>query len=179
MSTDADQSIQPVGLATHSARGLVYLFASSTVAKLVSFSSYIVLGYLLSEGDFGVFGLACTITAFIQVIEQGGVGDVLVRRKRLRPWAIPAFWLAACLGVLSCLLIAAAAPIASALFGNRQLFWMLLILAPASLPNALAVVPRAQLARELRFRALAAINLASLTVRLGMTVAFAALGFGP
>jgi PST family polysaccharide transporter len=157
----------------------VYLFAGSTVAKLVSFGAQVVLSYLLSEEDYGVVALAYTITAFIQVIEQAGVGDVLVQRKRLRTWAIPAFWLAACLGVLSCLLIAATAPIASALYENRQVFWVLLILAPASIPNALAVVPRAQLARELRFRALAAINLVSLTMRLGMTVAFAAIGFGP
>jgi teichuronic acid exporter len=167
-----------VGLGTHSARGLVYLFASSSVAKVVSVGAYVVLGYLLSEDDFGVFALAGTITVFIQVIEQGGVGDVLVQRKNFRPWAIPAFWLAACLGVLSSLLIVAAAPIASTLYENRQLYWLLLILAPASIPNALSVVPRAQLARQLKFRALAAVNLASLVVRLTMTVVLASIGFG-
>jgi PST family polysaccharide transporter len=156
----------------------VYLFASSSVAKVVSVGAYVVLGYLLSEDAFGVFALAGTITVFIQVIEQGGVGDVLVQRKNFRQWAIPGFWLAASLGLLSTLLILIAAPIASALYENRQLYWLLLILAPSSIPNALSVVPRAQLARQLRFRALAIVNLASLVIRLTMTVVLAWLGYG-
>ena len=99
MSTDTDQPAQPVGLGTHSARGIVYLFAGSAVAKLVSIGAQVALSYLLSENDFGVVGLAYTITTFIQVIEQAGVGDVLVQRKNFQFWAIPAFWLATCLGV--------------------------------------------------------------------------------
>src|SRR5205085_683291 len=47
-----------------------------------------------------------------------------------------------------------------------------------SIPNAFMAIPRAKISRDLRFRALALVNLASLAMRLGMTLAFAALGFG-
>jgi len=118
------------------------------------------------------------------VIEQAGVGDVLVRRRKFQLWAIPAFWFSLTLGLLSAIIILLAAPIASAIYGkepsNRdQLFYVLLILATSSLPNALSVVPRAKLSRELRFHALATINFASFSLQKFLTVLFAALGFGP
>jgi PST family polysaccharide transporter len=184
MSSDGPQIAQPLGLGTRSARGLVYLLASSTVAKVISFVTQIVLLYLLEQRDFGVVSLAYAITMFVQVIEQAGVGDILVRRRRFCTWAVPAFWYASALGVASCALILASAPIAAAVYGEdpsvrNELFWMLVILAPASLANAASVVPRAKLSRELRFRALAAVNLANWTLQKILTVVLAALGFGP
>src|SRR5262245_54010512 len=102
---NARQPAQPVGLGTHSARGLAYLFAGASASKVVNFGAQIALTYLLSQSDFGVVSLAYTITALIQVIEQAGVGDVLLRRKRFRLWSAPSFWLALAFGVVSCLLI--------------------------------------------------------------------------
>jgi O-antigen/teichoic acid export membrane protein len=162
----------------------MYLFAGSTTAKIIGFVTQIILLYLLGRSDFGVVGLAYTITLFIQVIEQAGVGDILVRSRRFRTWAIPAFWFSLALGLVSSALILLSAPIASAVFGKTEqvrdeLFWVLVVLAPSSLPNALSVVPRARLSRELQFRALAAVNLANITLQKILTVLFAWLGFGP
>jgi O-antigen/teichoic acid export membrane protein len=187
-TTDAQINREPAPelahLGTHSARGLVYLFAGTTASKVVSFVTQIILLYLLGKQDFGIVYLAMTITAFVQVIELGGVGDVLVCRKAFRQWAIPGFWLALTLGMMSCALIQVSAPIASAIYGKNplereQLFWVLMILAPSSLANALAVVPRAQLSRNLQFRVLAIVNLANFTLQKVLTVVLAALKFGP
>jgi PST family polysaccharide transporter len=179
MNNSGHTAAPGVGLGTHSARGLAYLVAGSTVAKLVNIGAQVVLAYLLSKEDFGVVALAYTITVFIQVIEQGGVCDVLIQRRNFRLWAIPGFWLALALGITSSLLIALSAPVASAIFRNEQLKWVMLALAPSSIANVLLIVPRAQLSRQLRFRALAAINVASLMLQNLLTVLFAALGFGP
>jgi PST family polysaccharide transporter len=178
VSSDTKQSPAPVGLGTHSARGVAYLFAGMTTAKLIGYGAQIALSYLLSESDFGVVGLAYTITTFIQVIEQAGVGDVLVQRKNFSFWVVPAFWLATCLGLVSTALVVVSAPIASAIYENRQLFWVLLVLAPSSIPNAFMAIPRAKMSRELRFRALAIVNVGTLVARMVMTVALAWLGFG-
>jgi lipopolysaccharide exporter len=178
MSTDKTKPAQPVGLGTQSARGVAYLFGGMTTAKLVGYAAQVALSYLVSEKDVGVVGLAYTITTFIQVIEQAGVGDVLVQRKNFKFWVVPAFWLATCLGILSSLLVAGSAPIASAIYGNGQLLWVLLVLAPSSIPNAFMAIPRAKMSRELEFRALAIVNVGTLIVRLAMTVFLAWLGFG-
>lgn len=184
----AATAIQPAlahaNLGSHSARGLVYLFAGQSAAKVVGFITQILLLYLLDKGDFGVVTLAGTITAFILLIGQSGVTDVLVHRKAFKHWVIPGFWLALALGVVSCLLIALSAPIAARLYSNdpivrNQLFWLLIVSAPSPLPYALSVVPKAQLSKQLRFRALAVVNLVEVTLQNLLTLLFAFVGFGP
>jgi PST family polysaccharide transporter len=179
MNDSGHTAAPSVGLGTHSARGIAYLLAGSSFAKLINIGAQVVLAYLLSKEDFGVVFLAYSIAVFIQVIEQGGVCDVLIQRRNFRLWAIPGFWLALTLGLVSSVLIALAAPIASVIFRNEQLKWVMLALAPSSLANVLLIVPRAKLSRELRFRALAILNVSILTLQNLLTVLFAALGFGP
>ena len=167
------------GLGEKSALGVAYLMSSTLAAKVIAAVGQIALAWLLSEDDFGVFALSFTVIAFTQVLDQAGISDVLIHRKRFRLWAVPGFWFALVLGVMSCLIVLISAPIASAIYGDDQVFWMLLILAAASIPNALMVVPRAQMSRQLRFRGLAALNLAILTARTVLTVVLAVVGFGP
>jgi PST family polysaccharide transporter len=57
--------------------------------------------------------------------------------------------------------------------------WVMFALAPSSLTNVLMIVPRAQLSRQLRFRALAAISVTMQVLQNLLTILFAALGFGP
>lgn len=170
---------QPVGLGHKSARGVAYLMSGTVAAKVVNVVAQVALAWLLSEDDFGVFAMAFTVIAFSQVLDQAGISDVLVHRKRFRLWAVPGIWFALALGGISCLIVLASAPIAAAVYGNDQVFWMLLILSTASIPNALMVLPRVQMTRQLRFRGLAALNLGVLTARMTLTVLLAAAGFGP
>jgi lipopolysaccharide exporter len=170
-------------LGSHSARGLVYLFASQSFTKALGYVTQLVLLYLITPEELGVVTLAQTITTFILLVGQSGVVDVLVQRRAFKQWAIPGFWLALALGLLSCLLIAASAPVAELIYGrgsesHGQLFWLLIASIPSPLPYALCVVPRAQLSHELRFRALSIVNLVDITLQNLFTLLFAALGFG-
>jgi len=184
MSTDGKTLPPPASLGTHSARGLVYLIAGSTATKAIGILSQLALLYLLGRRDFGVVTLAYTITEFALIVGQSGVADVLIHRRAFKQWAVPGFWLSAALGLASCLLILLAAPIATRVYGETQavrdqLFWVLIVLAPSPLIFSLSVVPRAQLSRQLQFRALASLNLGEIALTNLLTVLFAAIGFGP
>jgi PST family polysaccharide transporter len=180
----AEPQLEHAELGSQSARGLVYLFAGSSATKVIVYVSQILVLYLVDPKDVGVFTLANTITGFILLIGQSGIIDVLVHRKAFKQWAIPGFWLALALGLLSCLLIGLSAPIAMRIFTRdpefkNQLFWLLVLSIPTPLPFALSVVPRAQLSRQLRFRALSAVNVAEILLLNFFTLLFAWLGFGP
>lgn len=173
----------PLSLGARSARGLVYLFAGQSFTKVIGYVTRLLLLHLIDTSQFGVVTLAQTITTFILLVGQSGVVDVLVQRRAFKQWAIPGFWLALTLGFLSCILIGFSAPIAASIYSNdpdvrRQLFWLLIVSIPSPLPYALSVVPKAQLSRELRFRALAAVNIIDVTLQNVFTLLFAALGFG-
>ena len=176
--------VEHANLGTHSARGLAYLFAGASATKAIVFLSQILVLYLVDPKDIGVVTLAGTITAFILLIGQSGVIDVLIHRRAFKQWAIPGFWLALTLGLLSCLLIGISAPIAARIFTRdpefqKQLFWLLVLSVPTPLPYALSVVPRAQLSRQLRFRALSGVNVAEVLLLNFFTLLLAWLGFGP
>jgi O-antigen/teichoic acid export membrane protein len=177
------QPAQPFSLGTHSARGLFYLFTGAGFTKIVGVVCQILLLYLLDKRDLGLVTLVGTITAFVQLVGQSGVFDVLIQRRAFRQWAIPGFWLQLVLGVLSCILIVLCAPIATRIYSGdaetqKQLFWLLIASAPSPLPYALSVVPKAQLSHELRFRALAGVNTVDIVMQNMLTVFFACLGFG-
>jgi PST family polysaccharide transporter len=180
----AQPSGDSVSLGTHSARGLVYLFCGQMATKVVGFITQILLLYLLDKSDFGLVTLAGTITTFILLIGQSGVVDVLVHRRAFHRWAVPGFWLALALGLLSALLIGISAPIFTSFYGGDQsvrdqLFWLLIASMPMPLPYALSVVPKAQLSRQLRFRALSVVNSAEVFLQSFFTLIFAWFGFGP
>ena len=179
-----EQDLPAAGLGTHSARALVYFFACSTAAKVIAFLAQLALLYLLGKQDFGIVTLALTITGFIQVMTQNGVQEVLIRQRTFRLWVVPAFWLSLTLGIVSSTLVVLSAPLAIWMYArtpevHEQLFYSLMILAPAPLAYSLMVVPQAQLQRELRFQTTATINLIYFTLQSALTVVFAALHFGP
>lgn len=180
----AEPMVAHANLGSHSARGLAYLFAGASATKAIVYVSQILVLYLVDPKDIGVVTLAGTITAFFLLIGQSGVIDVLIHRRAFKQWAIPGFWLALALGLLSCLLIGISAPIAARIFTHdpeyqKQLFWLLILSVPAPLPYALSVVPRAQLSRQLRFRALSVVNVAEILLLNFFTLLFAWLQFGP
>jgi O-antigen/teichoic acid export membrane protein len=180
----AEPAVEHANLGAHSARGLAYLFAGASATKAIVYVTQLLVLYLVDPEHIGVVMLAGTITSFILLIGQAGVIDVLIHRQAFKQWAIPGFWLALALGLLSCLLIGISAPIAARIFSDdakfqRQLFWLLILSVPTPLPYALAVVPRAQLSRQLRFRALSAVNVAEMLLLNFFTLFFAWLGFGP
>jgi O-antigen/teichoic acid export membrane protein len=163
---------------------MMYLFAGQSATKVVGFVTQIWLLYLLDKDDFGVVTKIGTITAFILLIAQSGVTDVLVHRKAFDRWSIPGFWLALTLGLTSCVLIAISAPIGAWLYGGttaerNQLFWLLIASIPTPLPYALSVLPKAQLSRQLRFKALSAVNASEVCLLNLFSLFFAWLGFGP
>jgi O-antigen/teichoic acid export membrane protein len=170
---------RPDGLGVQSARGFVYLLSGSLVSKAISLVAQISLLYLLSEDEFGVVALAYTVTMFIQILEQAGMGDVLVQRSRFHLWAVPAFWFALALGIFSSALTIAAAPLAAAVYRDPRLIGVMLVLAPSGVFNAISVVPRAKLSRELCFQTLATLNTATITIRMALTVLLAWRGYGP
>ena len=137
----AEPLVAHANLGSHSARGLAYLFAGASATKVIVYVSQLLVLYLVDPKDVGVVTLAGTITSFILLIGQSGVIDVLIHRRAFKQWAIPGFWLALALGLLSCLLIGISAPIAARIFTERPKVAKTIVLA-ADLVGADAIVLR-------------------------------------
>ena len=93
----------------------------------------------------------------VGVIANFGVDDVLLpqRQKTLRFWTTPAFITSLGLGVISMLIVAAAAPLAAAMYHAPILVQILPLMAITMPLTALATVPTVKIRAELNFRLLA------------------------
>jgi PST family polysaccharide transporter len=180
-----ERTIAPLG--SQVASGFSLMLLQSVAGKAIAAVGQIILAWYLRPQEFGIVGLAFTISVLVGLLQQAGLREILIRRSRTFPrWANAAFWMSLATGFGAALLTAAIAPFAAAMYGadspgtsRQQLIPILDILALAMPINAAATVPMVKLQIDLRFRALTAIALCQGTLNMALSCLLAANGFGP
>src|SRR5687768_3960266 len=113
--------------------GFVWATANTVVSKLLGLLGQIVLAKLLLPEDFGLVAMALTVAAFVNIVRDAGLQQVLVHRGSEFPrWAGPAAWMSGTLGVGAMLVMAAAAPLAAWFYQRPELSPLILLLAIGS-----------------------------------------------
>jgi PST family polysaccharide transporter len=175
--TEVPSSAQ--GLLPRVLQNSFWLFNSSAVVRLLNLARSIILARLLVPEDFGLFGLASSIIGFTLVFGDVGIGlSLLYRRDPEDDYKSTAFWMNATLASLLLGAVAIASPLLSSLYARRELIPILIVLATAFWCQIAAVVHRNLLRRELRFRALAAVEAAVSVVSFVVAAALAFWGGG-
>ena len=154
-------------------------FAAQTVAfKAASLVGQAALMWILTETDLGLFTLCVTVATFIECLPQGGLKEVLTRRKRAyRVWAPAVFWMSLAMGFVAAGLMCGAGPLMARFYGSPELVGLMAVLALACPFYGLSTLPMARLQMDLRFRTLAMI---AAVVNIGIlicTICLALLGF--
>jgi O-antigen/teichoic acid export membrane protein len=166
-------------LSGKAARGFVWLMLQTVASKLVSFGSEIVLALWLLKSDFGVRSDAMTVLAFVALLQDYGINQVLIHRQhRFALWANSAFWASIAIGVAGGVVLALIAPLVALAYGTPALTGMILILALRSPLNAIGTVSYAKLQIDLRYRTLAVIGFLAICVTAITSIVCAKLGLG-
>ena len=153
-----------------SIRGVAVTLTGQGCRFALQTGTTVVLARLLTPGDFGLVAMVTAITSFIASFKDAGLSMATVQREKIDHDQISTlFWINVALSAGMMLLIAALAPAIASLYGEPRLVLITLGLAGAFLFAGLAVQHQALLRRQLRFRALVAIDLSSRAV--GITVA--------
>src|SRR5256885_5179199 len=107
--------------------GFFWLIAQTVGSKLVTMIGQVVLARLLLPDDFGLVGLAYTVTGFAVLIQQAGLREILINRHvHFNRWANPAFWMSLTLGCLGAALMVILAPVAAWMYDDWRLFYLVL-----------------------------------------------------
>ena len=140
----------------------------------------IVLARLLEPREFGLVGAAMVVINSTLMFAQLGLRPSLVQRPTLAPRHLhTAFTTSIILGGFFGLLLILAAPLIASFFRLEQLRPIIRVIALIFPIYSLTFVAEAMLARELRFRLLATVNIISYLVGFGMVgISLALLGFG-
>ena len=146
--------------------------------QVVTWACTLVVARLLTPADYGLFGMAMVYQGLVGVIYDLGLEDSIVRQRDLDDEQIARLGgLSALYGVgFALLTVALSGPIAR-FYGEPAVQWILRVLALSTVIEAIQMLPRAMLARELRFRTLALIDgVAALSLAVA-TLLYALAGF--
>ena len=164
-------------LAHSAARGAFFTLGAQLAKILLQLLSVVVLSRLLSPGDYGLLAIVLVVVGVGEIFRDFGLTSASIQAPELsRGQRDNLFWINAAIGaVLTVILFLLARPI-EAVTGEAEIVGVVQSLSLLFLLNGLATQHRASLMRDLRFRALAIIDVSAAAIALGAAVAAAVAG---
>lgn len=149
------------------------------LAQLISWAATLYAARLLAPGDYGLIAMATLAIGLARMVEDFGLDAVLVQDRSIvgsQRARLAGFCLL--LAVILTSGYALLAPLIASFFGESQLTTVIMAMSLLIIADALQVVPRAQLQRELQFGRLAIATFVQALVTSGVLVAAASGGLG-
>lgn len=161
--------------------GMSWMVAATVGTRVVSFLAQIMLGWWLLPKDFALYATATSVAGFIMVCRDMATGHLLVQRGREAYHTCDgaAFWIAFTYNVSVAIVgTLAAFPLATHVYHNEELAWMLIVMVWALPISAVGNNLIARLRLDLRFRTFSGILAVSGMFRQLCMIVLAYLGFG-
>jgi len=144
---------------------------------LLNVASTMILARLLLPQDFGLVAMVTTVTGFLRVFKDAGLSVATVQRERITHAQVSnLFWINVAVSLLSSLIVAVSAPVIAWFYRDSRLISVTLLLSITFIISGATVQHRALLNRQMRFKALALIEVGSMAVGVLVGVAMALEG---
>lgn len=162
-----------------SVRGGAVTLTSQAIKFVLQMGSTMVLARLLSPNDFGLIAMVTAITGFVAMFKDAGLSMATVQRENITHGQVSTlFWINLGLSAAVMLVVAAMAPLIAGLYSESRLVWVTLALACTMMFGGCSVQHQALLQRQMRFRALAVVDIASMIGGTLVAIAMALMGCG-
>jgi O-antigen/teichoic acid export membrane protein len=150
--------------------------AASTILRV---ASMMILARLLEPKDFGLIGMATAFTGVLFLFRDFGLSTATIQRSTVsEQQSSTLFWVNSLLGALLALTTALFAPLVANFYHEPRLLWVTRLVATGFLFNGAGVQHSALLQREMRFTALALIEISSLIASTAVAICAALAGYG-
>ena len=134
---------------------------------------------LLAPKDFGLYAMVTTVTGFLRIFQDAGLSMATVQRQEITHAQVSnLFWVNVGLGSVTTLFVAALAPVVAWFFREPRLVGITLVLSVTFLLASSAVQHIALLNRQMRFGAIAMIDIVSLLAGYLTGIGMALSGYG-
>ena len=172
-----DQLTEDLG--GRSTRGGAVTLVSQVVKFLSSMVATVILARLLTPQDFGLIGMVAIIVNFVSMFQYLGLSNATIKWAELNHQQVSTlFWLNMALSTAIMLAMAASAPIVAWFFGEPRLIWITLGYGTSVIFTGLYIQHEALLSRQMRFGALAVIEIASISLAFVSAIIAAWFGAG-
>ena len=162
MSAQADRNAHVLSasqrldnLGRRAAVGGVFAMASQVLRIALQLATSVVMARLLTPADFGLIGMAATVTAFVALFTDLGLSTATIQSRDVDQDTTSALWLMNLgMGVAVMLAAIAAAPVAAHLFRDPRVFWVTVLIAAVIPVSALSSQHIALMQRSMRWATL-------------------------
>jgi O-antigen/teichoic acid export membrane protein len=145
---------------------------------LLTLVSTMILARVLTPRDFGLVAMVTTVTSFLRVFKDAGLSIATVQREKITHAQVSnLFWINVAVSALSTLVVAALAPVVARFYHNPRIVNITLLLSVTFLISGFTVQHQALLKRQMRFQALALIEVGSMAIGVVVGVVMAVLGY--
>jgi O-antigen/teichoic acid export membrane protein len=153
--------------------------AALAASFLLRVGSLMVLARLLQPKDFGLLGMVTAFTGVLSLFRDFGLSSAAIQRVDVtEEQTSTLFWINTLVGAMLAVIAAGLAPFVTTLYHQPRLFWVTVVVASGFLLNGAGVQHSALLQRQMRFTALAAIDVVALIVSSAIAIVAAKFGYG-
>lgn len=139
--------------------GIAWTASLKWLTQALSWASTIVVARLLTPDDYGLVGMASVYVGLVQLVNEFGLGAVIVQRRDITADQVARLGgVSVLFGVAFCLLSILFAPAIAAFYGTPAVRWVVVALSTTFLTTAFQVAPRALMQRDLRYPRLAILD---------------------
>ncbi len=166
-------------LKQRSVRGGAVTLVAQAIKFVLRMGSTVVLARLLSPEDYGLIGMATVVIGFVQLFKDLGLSAATVQKSEINHQQVSTlFWINLIISFAIALLVIALAPLVARFYDEPLLRGITMALAITFIFGGLTVQHQALLQRQMRFAALAKIEIISMLVGVIVAVASAWYGLG-
>jgi len=166
-----------VDLKERSVRGGAVTMTAQAIKFLLHTGSTIVLARLLTPQDYGLVAMVTAIAGFVMLFKDMGLSMATIQKAEINHSQVSTlFWINVAVSLVLALILAIAAPIISWFYSEPRLTYITLVLAGTFIFSGLTVQHQALLRRQMRFSALAAIEIGSMGIGITTGIVLARYG---
>lgn len=153
-------------------KGVAWLSVFKFISQTLSWVTTILIARILTSSDYGLMEMATVFTGYIDFFVEFGISSAIVHRKEIsKQLQSSIFWFLVVWGVLLATSTLCIGPITAWYFNNPLLAPLTSTVGILFIISALAILPRSLLHRELAFKKIGAIDVASvLSACVGMYI---------
>ncbi|MDB5456969.1 MAG: polysaccharide biosynthesis protein [Caulobacter sp.] len=157
-----DETPRAAALKGRAIGGAAVTGLAQAVKVALQFVSVVVLARLLSPSDFGIFAMVMPLTAFVMVFQDLGLTQAVISAREItRGQMSGLFWINLGVSILLAVVLAACAPLLGLFYAEPKVVGLTIALAATIIIAGLGAQHFALLTRDMRFKPLALIDIAS------------------
>ena len=177
--TSNSVDVESTNLRRRTVSGVSWSAVAQLVTQCFTWAISIIVARLVGPRAYGLIAMAAVFSGFAMLFSDLGLSAAIIQRANLEKKHLDtAFWINIASGVLMTVLMAGLAPVIAAFYREPRLIWITIISALQFTLVSINVVEQALIRREMRFRALAGIQITSTVIggTIALSMAFAGMG---